>query len=303
MTGVNRGPSATLFLAFVIALLILPVDAKAEIVGTASPSGGFTLVGSDNTSTSKVGVPAQFDSTIQFDGLTATGIAQNAYAFTNVYVAAGADAKLSVSGSIPAGSSSADARLLVGATISGQMLGPAPPEGADYYYWIVPTLVTMSGQLAPGDEVYFLVSAFATEGNGNSVYAETYTQSFTNTGTDMMSLGGVDQFPAAYLGDWYGVSEFGGFPGSLTFEIQEVIYKTNTSSSDKSWIDIDPTFGFTGSTSPSLVPEPSGLLLSSLAILCGAAFAVCRRIQFRSGSRFVAHRDVNMPQTKIKYET
>ena len=112
------------------AVLAGPSAANAQSGGTADPQGGVTLAGPNNTPyKSAAGNPLNFDSTIQFQGLTASGQAKNSYVFQSNYQAVTASETLSLSGSLAPGYNNSYASLSTGATISGMYGDPQRAAG------------------------------------------------------------------------------------------------------------------------------------------------------------------------------
>jgi hypothetical protein len=280
LTRVRNG---TLIVAFLGALLAVPFVTNAQTIGTADPTGGVTLAGSDNTFTNKGGNPVKFDSTIQFLGLTASGQAQNNYLFSSNALAVFGSETLSVSGTLAPGNNNAYATLLVGSSLTGQSMASTLPDGADYFYNLAPFTVTVKGVLAPGDSAFFDVDGKALRSNGSpctdlltgQLTQYFFSKTFTNTGTDMMTFGAAITFPGAYLGDWFDVRESQNYPTTLAGEFQEYITKTKTSSSAESWIEVDPALSLVATVNS--VPEPSSLVLAGLGLLCMVAYAARQR--------------------------
>ncbi|MGP0068589.1 MAG: hypothetical protein ACLQGP_33940 [Isosphaeraceae bacterium] len=268
------------FAALLGASFTVPFEAKAQpVVGPASPSGGVGLAGDNNNpSIGETGNPLQFDQTLQFNGLTATGEAQTAYTFGALAQAAGAGGKLSVSGSITPGLSNASATLSIGATLANMFLGPAPPEGVDYFYNIGPSSTLVTGMLAPGDKAFILVESFATDYYGK--FSENFfSDTITNTTSEIMPIYKFEQFSGAYLGDWYYVRQSNVFANSVTTEVEIMISKAASSSSEESWIDVDPTYGMVETTTLS-VPEPTSLIPFGIGLVTLAGYSWYRFVLF-----------------------
>lgn len=268
------------------ASLALPGATDAQIIGTAYPYGSATLAGSDNkTASSKSGNPMTFDSTIQFQGLTAHGHASNGYTFLPQEVAVDGHETLSVSGALDPGYNNAFARLEVGAMLSGQRWDPHLPDGANYLYEIVGVRVTVKGVLAPGDSAFFDIEGKGLRSNGSpctdlltgQLTQYYFSKTFTNAGTDMMTISASHTFPAGFLGDWYYVRSTDNFPYTMTGGIQAYITKTKTSSPAESWIEIDPTYSIVARS--TAVPEPNSLVLAGLGTLCMVAYTARRRFR------------------------
>jgi hypothetical protein len=274
-TRSTRGQFGTLVVAFLGSMFTASLEATAQIVGTADPTGLATLNGPNGMSTSMPGNPLQLNSTLQSNGLTVTGVAQNNYSFTQTYQAAEAGATLSFSGLIGAGNGGVQASLKLTSNIFGMNLGPAPVGNSDYNYYDGGFSVLVTGMLAPGDRVIYEFDGTYLAANGFQTEFS-LSNSFTNTGTSSISIQQSVQDPINFLGDWYAVRQSGAWVGGIQQTISESIIKSATSSPDESWIEVDPTVGAT----ETVVPEPSSLLLSAFGILSFIAYAaVCQRLR------------------------
>ena len=176
------------FLAFVAAFLSIPSKSSAQIVGTPHPIGSIAVT--DGVSrTGLDGNPVTFDSSINFsNGLTATAQAANGWSFSNVEQAVGLGGSLSVSGTPPT-LEGGIAQLFVTSDMSGMELGPAPPDGVNYFYNIGGSSGVIHGNLAPGVTATVNLFCLDTAANGFT-YDFAYNKTFTNNTQSHMDISG-----------------------------------------------------------------------------------------------------------------
>jgi hypothetical protein len=119
-----------------------------------------------------------------------------------------------------------------------------------------------------------------------------YENQWSNTTSGIMSINAPISFPGTTFGDWYDAYYFGKWASVIQATLYLSIIR-GTESSATSSISVDPTFSAVETITG--VPEPSSLVLSGLAILCGVAYAARVLIRSWTSSRSQPLREKSPP--------